>query len=74
MYYEYDAENEVLIRIPDDDLPKIFYRCEGCWRSFGSSDDLYMRAIYIGQGCWERLEAITEEKGRKILEEWGCGK
>ena len=30
--------------------------------------------IYIGQGCWERLEAITEEKGQKILEEWGIMK
>ena len=40
MYYEYDAEDEVLISIPDDGLPKILYRPEGYWRNFDSSDEL----------------------------------
>lgn len=70
-YYEYDKEMQVLIRVSSEGAPQILYRDEGVWRDFNSSDDGYMRAIYIGQGCWERLETITEETGKSILEEWG---
>ncbi|MBQ3755873.1 MAG: hypothetical protein II873_01995 [Oscillospiraceae bacterium] len=70
-YYEYDWECEVLIRIPREGLPKIFYRQEMQWRDFDAADELYDRAIYLGQGCWERLRSIEEEEALQILKDWG---
>ena len=70
-YYEYDEEREVLIKIQSEELPKILRRSEGRWRDFKYTEDSYIRAIYIGQGCWERLETITLEEGQRILNEWG---
>lgn len=34
-------------------------------------DELYCRAIYLGQGCWERLRSIDEAEALEILREWG---
>ena len=70
-YYEYDEEREVLIKIQSGELPKILRRSEGRWRDLKYTEDSYIRAIYIGQGCWERLETITLEEGQRILKEWG---
>ena len=62
-----------MIRIPRDDrLPMIFYRSEMCWRDFEPQDELFDRAIYLGQGCWERLHTIEEKEALQILEAWGC--
>lgn len=70
-YYEYDEEREVLIKIQSGELPKILHRSERRWRDLNYSDDSYMRAIFMGQGCWERLETITLEEGQRVLKEWG---
>ena len=70
-YYEYDWECEVPIRIPREGLPKIFHRQEMQWRDFDAADELYDRAIYLGQGCWERLRSIEEEEALQILKDWG---
>ena len=29
-----------------------------------------MRAIYLGQGCWDRLDDISEEQALDLLEKW----
>ena len=71
-YYEYDEESQVLIRIPDNGSPQIISKAEPQWRYLGPSDDMYARAIYLGQGCWESLTTISEEEGQRILLEWGC--
>lgn len=34
-------------------------------------DELYTRAIWLGEGCWECLDDITEQEAEKILKEWG---
>ena len=70
-YYEYDQECQVLIKIPDEGIPVIMYRRELRWRDFEAQDELYERAIYLGQGCWERLQSISEEEALEILDEWG---
>ena len=71
-YYEYDEEFDVLIRMPEKGSPKIIKKRDPQWKYLDSSNDMYARAIYIGQGCWERLVKISEEEGLRILQEWGC--
>lgn len=70
--YEYDAGAQVLIRIPSKGSPKVASRTEPHWENLGSKYESYARAIYLGQGCWERLDTISEEKAQEILKEWGC--
>lgn len=67
--YEYDAECEVLIRC--DPHAKIISKDEPVWRNLGPKDDSYARAIYLGQGCWNKLDTISEEKALDILSQWG---
>lgn len=68
--YEYDAEREVLIKCSSEKPPEIIRRCELVWRSLDDRDEQYARAIFFGQGCWERLDTITEEKALCILKQW----
>ena len=70
--YEYDSEREVLIRIEPDKLPQIIKKRYPVWRHFGPEDDPYMRAIYMGQGCWERLDTVSEQQAQAVLNKWGC--
>ena len=69
--YEYDAAGQVLIKCSSGELPKIITKDNPVWRNFGPEDDSYARAIFLGQGCWERLETISEEDAQRILKEWG---
>ena len=69
--YEYDDKYEVLIKRSPGDSPKIMRRNNLRWNDLGEQDEQYARAIYLGQGCWERLDTISEEKAQKILSEWG---
>lgn len=68
--YEYDSEYGVLIKcsVP----PKIIRKKTLVWKDLGSEDEQYARAIYLGQGCWDRLDTITEEEAHCILKEWGA--
>jgi hypothetical protein len=70
-YYEYDKRKQVLIRICRDEAPLIIDKNDLRWRNLGPDDDMYARAIYLGQGCWEDLTTVTKEEGDKILREWG---
>ena len=69
--FEYDAERQVLIKCSSEELPKIIDKNNLIWRELGPQDESYAKAIYLGQGCWERLDTITEEKAQRILTEWG---
>ena len=69
--YEFDSECQVLIKCSSQDMPRIIDRTNPVWRSLGPQDEQYARAIYLGQGCWERLVTITEERAMRILTEWG---
>lgn len=71
--YEYDADGRVLIRLMSDELPQIIRKDELIWRRLGSDvkDEPYHRAIYIGQGCWEKLRSIDEKEANGILFKWG---
>ena len=69
--YEYDSERGAMVRPSDDGMPLIIRKREPRWKALGGLDDSYSRAIYIGQGCWERLDTIDEEKAQQILKEWG---
>ena len=72
-HYEYDAEMQVLVKIPAyRGLPTVISRRDPHWGDLGPEYESYARAIYLGQGCWERLETISEEKAQEILKEWGC--
>ena len=71
--YEYDAEGEVLIKLARGEVPKIMRRRTLTWNVLTGQglDDRYARAIFLGQGCWEKLDTISEEKAQKVLKSWG---
>ena len=60
-------------RNPDDGLPQIIEKGESCRHDFRSDEELYARAIYLGQGCWESLSTISEEEAQRILRECSGG-
>ncbi len=69
VHFEYDKSFDVLI----------IGNGAGVYKQIGKRDfhlnDLednggYMRAIYLGQGCWERLDNISKEKAIEILKTW----
>ena len=72
--YEFDAERQVLIKCSSEDSPKIIEKSNLHWRDFGAQDEAYARAIFLGQGCWERLDSITEDEVQTILTRWGYSK
>ena len=70
-------KQNVLIRKADkDSIPEILHKGDKKWMPLKPQPDYrdedYCRAIYLGQGCWEDLEQITEEEDAEILKEWGC--
>jgi len=69
--FEFDAERQVLIKCPSEGLPKIIEKNSLIWRDLGSRDASYARAIFLGQGCWERLVTVEEAEAQRILTEWG---
>ena len=69
--YEYDAERNILIKCSSGKLPKILRKSDLIWRDLGPQDESYARAIFLGQGCWERLDTISEEEAYRILTQWG---
>lgn len=69
--FEYDEERQVLIKLSRKAAPKIIEKNNLAWRNLGPQDESYARAIYLGQGCWERLVTIREDEARLILEQWG---
>ena len=69
--YEFDAERQVLIKCSSEDSPKIIEKSNLIWRDFDAQDETYARAIFLGQGCWERLDSITENEAQIILTRWG---
>lgn len=67
--YEYDSKCEVLIK---RSVPlKIIRRNNLVWKHLGPEEEQYARAIYLGQGCWERLDTISQEEAYNILKHWG---
>ena len=65
--YEYDAEMQILVKIPAyRGLPTVISKRVPHWGDLGPEYESYARAIYLGQGCWERLETISEERAQKI--------
>lgn len=69
--YEYDSKTNTMIRLCPERMPLIIRKRDLRWKTLGGLDDLYLRAIYAGQGCWENLNAINEEQTNRILNEWG---
>lgn len=69
--YEFDKERQVLIKCSHKGIPQIIKKSNLIWRDIGPEDDQYARAIYLGQGCWERLTTITSEEANNILTQWG---
>lgn len=76
-WYQYDfVDKDVLIRFVENNIyHEILHKGDKQWRALypkpDDKDELYTRAIWLGQGCWEQLDDITEEEAEKILEEWG---
>ena len=68
--YQYDAERAVMIRLETGAAPRIISKSDPHWRALGADDEEYARAIYFGEGCWERLETVDEEAAARILSEW----
>lgn len=69
--FEFDSERQVLIKCSSEDCPKIIEKDNLVWRDFGPQDESYARAIFLGQGCWERLDTISEENAHRVLMQWG---
>lgn len=73
MYYEYDSKCEVLIRMGEGKLPEICKKSDPEWKlllSGSAENEQYARAVYLGQGCWERLRDVSEEEAILILKKW----
>ena len=73
--YKYDYfDKDVLIR-DIGECPEILHKGDECWSQLTPrpdyKDESYCRAIYLGQGCWERLRSIDEAEALEILREWG---
>lgn len=67
--FEYDKSFDVLIIKNDVGVYKQIEKAD--FRLNNLEDDgEYMRAIFLGQGCWERLEEISKEKAIEILKSW----
>ncbi len=72
-WYDY-FDKDVLIRYIGEG-PEILHKGDECWSHLTPrpdyKDELYCRAIYLGQGCWECLRSIDEAEALEILREWG---
>lgn len=73
---EIDLSDEEIDALSDEEFEaygnKIMYRSELRWRPLSEEqDNSYLRAIYLGQGCWDRLDCISEEEAQQVLQEWG---
>ena len=77
MQYTFDIRKRiVLIRKRDSDGSlEILHKGDNEWKPLKPQpdyrDEEYCRAMYLGQGCWEDLEQITEEEAVEILKGWG---
>ncbi|WP_029232226.1 hypothetical protein [Butyrivibrio sp. VCB2006] len=77
MRYEYDFRyKDVLIRKRGNGLtPEILHKGDTKWSELiprpDYKDESYARAVYLGQGCWENLETISDEEAEDILKSWG---
>ena len=76
MYYQYDSQyKNVLIRTAQGRFPEILHKGDKQWNVLAPKpndpDEMYTRAIYLGGGCWERLDDIDEDRAEIILKEWG---
>ena len=70
--YEYDKECEVIVRHNHDELPMLMRKSKLVWENvFDDGNNSYARAIFLGQGCWDRLINISLEEAEKKLKEWG---
>ncbi|MDD6219816.1 MAG: hypothetical protein PUB85_02335 [Clostridia bacterium] len=67
--FEYDKSFDVLIIKNDVGVYKQIEKADFRLNNF-EDDGEYMRAIFLGQGCWERLEEISKEKAIEILKSW----
>lgn len=70
--YEFDAEMSVLVRTGRGESPMIMRKKDPVWRHLGPEDESYRRAVFLGQGCWERLDTIPEERALRIMKGWGA--
>jgi len=68
--YEYDELCDVILKIAPGDTPKIIRKSDPVWRELGPRDESYRRAIYLGQGCWDRLDTVFEFQVDMILARW----
>ncbi len=77
MRYEFDSYSKnVLIRNQGKGyFPEILYKGDRQWKVLAPSqedeDELYTRAIWLGQGCWEDLDEVSEKEAEQILRDWG---
>ena len=70
VFYELDRQQEVLIRYSTGEQPKIISKRNFIWRDFGPEDEMYARAIFLGEGCWENLETVSEAQANSVLSKW----
>ncbi len=69
--YEYNQRGEALLGHTKTHEHIILRKSEPRWKDLAGCDDLYSRAIYIGQGCWDELDDISKEDAARLLKEWG---
>ena len=72
MYYQYDSQYK---NAAQGRFPEILHKGDKQWSILAPKpndpDNMYTRAIYLGGGCWERLDDIDEDMTENILKEWG---
>ena len=76
-YYEIDSrtENVLIRRLHGAPAPEILHKGDREWEWLVPGEDYknerYCRAWYLGQGCWEDLDEISEEEAMDVLKQWG---
>ena len=77
VWYQFDSvHKDVLIRcLGKEYAPEILHKGDKEWGMLAprpnDEDELYTRAVWLGEGCWEWLDTITEEEAIQILHAWG---
>lgn len=67
----YETDNYAIIQIGGlEEVGRMITKTKLKWESV-YNDDSYSRAVFLGQGCWDRLKDISPEEAHAMLEGWG---
>jgi hypothetical protein len=76
--YDYSTKNVLIRRLDDKSFTEILHKGDSQWTILAPREDYkdedYCRAVFLGQGCWEDLKVVSEDKAHQIIKDWGYEK